>query len=68
MRSRQKTVFLSADHLEIQAASRISEAALLPPGEARNQALRNAAQLRSYAEMKRALSPSPAALVQTAKR
>jgi hypothetical protein len=67
MRSRQKTVFLSADHLDIQAASRTSEAALLPPGEARDHALKSAAQLRTYAAMKRALSPSPAALVQTAK-
>jgi hypothetical protein len=58
MRGRQKMMFLSADHLDIQAASRTSEAALLPPGEARDHALRNAAQLRNYAEMKRALSPS----------
>jgi hypothetical protein len=58
MRSRRKTAFLSADHLELQAASRASEAALLPPGEARDHALKNAAQLRTYAAMKRALSPT----------
>jgi hypothetical protein len=57
MQKTQKTTFLSADHLEEKAAARIREAAQLPPGEARQHALNNAAQLRSYAAMKRPLVP-----------
>jgi hypothetical protein len=49
----EKMFFLSAAHLEEQAAARIREAEQLPPGEARQHALNNAAQLRSYAAMKR---------------
>ena len=60
MRSKEKIIYLSADHLEERAASRVREAEQLPPGEARQHALRNAAQLRSYAAMKRYLAPSPA--------
>jgi hypothetical protein len=55
MRTKTKTVFLSADHLEEQAEARAREAEQLPAGEARQNALRSAAQLRSYAEMKRIL-------------
>lgn len=55
MRKNEKTSFLSADHLYEQAASRVREAERLPPGEARQHALRNAAQLRTYADMKRLL-------------
>jgi hypothetical protein len=57
MRNRNKVVFLTADHLEGQADARASEAKQLPEGEARQNALRNAAQLRMYASMKRALTP-----------
>ena len=57
MRNRNKVVFLTADHLEEQADARVSEAKQLPDGEARQNALRNAAQLRVYASMKRALTP-----------
>ena len=57
MRSKEKVTFLSVDHLEEQAAARVREAAQLPPGEARQNALRNAAQLRTYADMKRLLIP-----------
>jgi hypothetical protein len=56
MGNRKKVVFLTADHLEEQADARASEAKLLPEGEARQNALRNAAQLRVYASMKRALT------------
>lgn len=56
-RNRKKAVFLTADHLEEQADARTSEAMQLPEGEARQNALRNAAQLRVYAFMKRALTP-----------
>lgn len=59
MRPKEKTLFLSADHLEEQANARIREAEQLPNGEARQNALRNAAQLRSYADMKRLLAPVP---------
>jgi hypothetical protein len=57
MRNRNKVVFLTADHLEEQADARASEAKQLPEGEARQNALRNAAQLRTYAAMKRVLTP-----------
>jgi hypothetical protein len=53
MRNRNKVAFLTADHLEEQADARASEAKQLPEGEARQNALRNAAQLRVYASMKR---------------
>ena len=54
-RNRKKVVFSTADHLEEQADAR-QEAEQLPEGEARQNALRNAAQLRVYAFMKRALT------------
>jgi hypothetical protein len=57
MRNRENMIFLSAVHLEERAAARIREAEQLPPGEARQHALNNAAQLRSYAAMKRLLVP-----------
>jgi hypothetical protein len=59
MRHKDKTLFLSADHLEEQANARIREADQLPNGEAKQNALKNAAQLRSYADMKRLLAPTP---------
>jgi hypothetical protein len=57
MRNRNKVVFLTADHLDEQADARASEANRLPEGEARQNALRSAAQLRVYASMKRVLTP-----------
>jgi hypothetical protein len=57
MRPKNKIMFLTADHLEEQADARDSEAKQLPEGEARQNALRNAAQLRTYASTKRALAP-----------
>jgi hypothetical protein len=57
MRNRKKVVFLTADQLEEQADARASEAKQLPEGEARQNALHHAAQLRVYATMKRALTP-----------
>ena len=59
MGNRNKVVFLTADHLEEQANARASEAKQLPEGEARQNALRNAVQLRVYASMKRARTPQP---------
>ena len=56
-RSRKKVVFLTADQLEEQAVTRASEAERLPEGEARQNALRTAAQLKVYASMKRVLAP-----------
>jgi hypothetical protein len=55
MQNKEKMIFLSAAHLEEKAAARIKEAERLPLGEARRHALNNAAQLRSYAAMKRLL-------------
>ena len=60
MRQKNKVVFLTADHLDEQADARATEAKQLPEGEARQNALRNAAQLRVYASMKRALAPQTA--------
>jgi hypothetical protein len=60
MRNRKRVEFLTADHLDEQADARASEAKQLPEGEARQNALRNAAQLRMYATMKRALTPQNA--------
>jgi hypothetical protein len=58
MRNNEKVIFLSAAHLEEQVAARVMEAEQLPPGEARQHALKNAAQLRTYAAMKRLLVPN----------
>jgi hypothetical protein len=57
MRPKNKIAFLTPEHLEEQADARAREARQLPEGEARQNALRNAAQLRLYASMKRALAP-----------
>jgi len=57
MRNRNKVAFLTADHLEELADARASEAKQFPEGEARQHALRNAAQLRMYATIKRVLTP-----------
>jgi hypothetical protein len=57
MQPRKKIVFLTAGHLEEQADARDREAKQLPEGEARQNALRNAAQLRTYASTKRRLAP-----------
>lgn len=60
MHKKKKVAFLTADHLDEQADARASEAKQLPEGEARQNALRNAAQLRMYASMKRVLTPQTA--------
>jgi hypothetical protein len=56
-RHNKKVVFLTADELEEQADRRAREAEQLPEGEARQHAIRNAAQLKMYASMKRVLAP-----------
>lgn len=61
-RSRKKVIFLTADQLEEQADAAASEAKQLPDGEAKQNALHNAAQLRVYATMKRAVTPQAAKL------
>ena len=43
MRNRNKAAYLTPDHLEEQADARAREAKQLPEGEARQNALRNAA-------------------------
>ena len=57
MRNRKKVAFLTADRLEQLADAVASEAKQWPEGETRQNALRNAAQLRIYATMKRVLTP-----------
>ena len=61
-RSRKKVIFLTADQIEEQADAAASEAKQLPDGEAKQNALHNAAQLRVYATMKRAVTPQAAKL------
>ena len=50
-------VFLTADQLKEQADRRANEAEQLPEGEARQNAIHVAAQLKVYATMKRVLAP-----------
>ena len=57
MRNRNKVAFLPPDRLEELADAVASEAKQWPEGEAIQILLRNAAQLRVYATMKRALTP-----------
>ena len=45
---------------QLAATGAVSEAKQLPEGEARQNALRNAASLRMYATMKRVLTPQAA--------
>jgi hypothetical protein len=59
-RHNKKVVFLTADELEEQADRRAREAEQLPEGEARQHAIRNAAQLKVYASMKRVFAPQTA--------
>ena len=57
MRNRNKVAFLPPDRLEELADAVASEAKQWPEEEAKQILLRNAAQLRVYATMKRALTP-----------
>jgi hypothetical protein len=57
MRNRKKDVFCTADQLEELADAFASEAKQLSAEEAKQEALRQAAKLRVYATMKRALTP-----------
>jgi hypothetical protein len=59
---KENITYLTADRLEERAAVRIREAEQLPPGPVRQHALKNAAQLLSYAAMKRHLAPCPTKL------
>jgi hypothetical protein len=56
MRSTETNTYLTADHWQERAAAKIRDAELLPPGDARQHVLKSAAQLRSYAAMKRYLA------------
>jgi hypothetical protein len=56
MRNRKKVVFCTADQLEELADAFAGEAKQLPAGVAKQEALREAAKLRVYATMKRALT------------
>jgi hypothetical protein len=57
---RENITTLSVVALEERVTARVREAERLPPGEARQHALKNAAQLRSYAETKRLMAPEQA--------
>jgi hypothetical protein len=56
----KKVVFLTADELDERADTCAREAERLPEGNARQHAIRNAAQLKVYATMKRVLAPQTA--------
>lgn len=68
MRNGTKVIFLTADQLDERAAARIRQAEQLPDGEARQHALKNAAQLRTYAAMKRLPLPERPALAASSRR
>jgi hypothetical protein len=56
IRNRENITAPSVVDLEERVAARVREAEPLPPGLARQHALKNAAQLRSYAETKRLMA------------
>ena len=60
MRNKNKVVFCTAGQLEELADAFASEAKQFPAGEMKEEALRQAAKLRVYATMKRALTPQAA--------
>ena len=60
MRNNNKVVFCTADQLEELADAFAGEAKRLPAGQVKEEALRQAAKLRVYATMKRALTPQAA--------
>jgi hypothetical protein len=49
-------VYLSAEELEQRAAARLADADKIAPGHAKQSILKDAAQLRSYADMQRWLT------------
>jgi hypothetical protein len=55
MRIKKNVTYLTADQLEERAIARIRQAQQLPASEAQQHVLKNAAQLRCYAAMKRLL-------------
>ena len=57
MRSRESITYLSVEQIELRAVEQLHVAAALPLGDAKSEAIKNAIQLRSYAAMKRLLTP-----------
>lgn len=57
MRSLPVQTYLTADQLDEQAKEREAVAHSMPPGAAKQSVLKEAMQLRSYANMKRLLGP-----------
>lgn len=57
MRMHEKVVYQTPDELDEVIVKRQADAALLPPGTTRQSVLKEIAQLRAYADMKRLLTP-----------
>ena len=57
MRAQGRVVYQTPDELEERIVRRQADAALLPPGATRQSVLKEIAQLRAYADMKRLLTP-----------
>ena len=60
MKKIPKATYQTADELELRIKEREADAALLPPGANRQSVLKEIAQLRMYANVKRwAAAPQP---------
>lgn len=55
-----KATYQTADELEVRIKEREADAALLPPGATRQSVLKEVAQLRMYANIKRWAGSAPA--------
>jgi hypothetical protein len=60
MKKIPKATYQTADQLDVRISAREADAATLPAGHARQSILKEIAQLRAYADVKRWISPAPA--------
>jgi hypothetical protein len=58
MKKIPKATYQTAEQLDVRIKTREADAATLPPGEARQSILKEVAQLRAYADIKRWMSPA----------
>ncbi|MDQ8729488.1 hypothetical protein [Bradyrhizobium sp. LHD-71] len=59
MKKIPRTTYQSSDELEVRIKEREADAALLPPGATRQSVLKEVAQLRMYASVKRWADAEP---------
>jgi hypothetical protein len=57
MHTAEQVIYPTPDELQQRIVKREADAALLPPGATRQSVLKEVAQLRAYADMKRLLGP-----------